>query len=467
MDGEASENRTAAAAEVAVSYSSRDRTQVVEFVEQLRQAGVSVWIDYGSIDGALLWHQEIADAIEACKALVLFASAASLSSPHVVREVSLALDMNKPILPVFLEATEIPRSLRYQLTGIQHIKFHSGDPSETYAAVLRSLSRLGVEIRKPIASVRAAPEEPSSVPLRVARPPVPNVVRPRAPAGAAQRVHRRSPGVGHEVRAGARANIEAAGRSSRGPWKIAAASILLVVAVVIGFLQLAPERGSDGSTLSDHPSTTASTAAAGSGTPVSLPTPVTGASITGETPCPNVDGSSPRTTAFAKAPPTCIDAGRAYAAEMQTSKGLITITLDADSAPLTVNNFVVLARYHFFDTLPFHRIVRGFVVQGGSPDATGAGGPGYRFADELPPADGYELGAVAMANSGADTNGSQFFIVSGDPSSLAPSYTLFGEVTAGLDVVRDIDAAGLPGSDSDAGKPTEVVTIQSVVIQES
>ena len=133
---------------------------------------------------------------------------------------------------------------------------------------------------------------------------------------------------------------------------------------------------------------------------MSLPTPAKGASIVGDTPCPNADGSSPRTTSFAKAPPTCIVAGKTYTADLQTSKGLITIALDAEAAPNTVNNFVVLARYHYFDTQVFHRIIPGFVVQGGSPDATGTGGPGYSFADELPSENIYVPGAVTMANSG-------------------------------------------------------------------
>jgi peptidylprolyl isomerase/peptidyl-prolyl cis-trans isomerase B (cyclophilin B) len=141
----------------------------------------------------------------------------------------------------------------------------------------------------------------------------------------------------------------------------------------------------------------------------------------------------------------------------------MTAALDAVAAPMTVNNFVVLARYHYFDGIVFHRIIPGFVLQGGDPTGTGRGGPGYKFADELPAAGRYELGSLAMANAGPDTNGSQFFVISG-PSGirLPPLYSLFGKVVAGLDVVAAIDAVG-----TQSGTPTENVTIESVTISEA
>lgn len=139
------------------------------------------------------------------------------------------------------------------------------------------------------------------------------------------------------------------------------------------------------------------------------------------------------------------------------------MALDAAAAPLTVNNFVFLARYHYFDGIVFHRIIPGFVLQGGDPTGTGTGGPGYRFADELPQPGRYELGSLAMANAGPDTNGSQFFVISG-PSGmrLPPQYSLFGKVVSGLDVVAAIDAVG-----TQSGTPTERVTIESVTISEA
>lgn len=180
-------------------------------------------------------------------------------------------------------------------------------------------------------------------------------------------------------------------------------------------------------------------------------------------PCPQIDGSSPKTQKFDGPPPMCIDPAKRYTAEMVTSMGTMTIALDPLAAPNTVNSFVFLARYHYFEGIIFHRIIPGFVLQGGDPTGTGTGGPGYRFADELPSAGRYELGSLAMANAGPDTNGSQFFVISGpDGMRLPPNYALFGKVIAGLDVVAAIDATG-----TGSGKPKQKVTIESVTITEA
>ncbi len=177
---------------------------------------------------------------------------------------------------------------------------------------------------------------------------------------------------------------------------------------------------------------------------------------------PNHDGSSPRATAFDGPPPMVIDPARRYTATMTTSKGAITIALDPIAAPVTVNNFVFLARWHYFDGIVFHRVIPDFVLQGGDPTGTGTGGPGYRFNDELPKPGRYELGSLAMANAGADTNGSQFFVISGPQgAALPPKYSLFGKVVSGLDVVAAIDAIG-----TSSGKPQERVVIESVTIDE-
>ncbi len=179
--------------------------------------------------------------------------------------------------------------------------------------------------------------------------------------------------------------------------------------------------------------------------------------------CPAVDGSSPKRQKFDQAPPMCIDPNKSYTAEMVTNKGSLTIFLDPQLAPKTVNNFVFLARYHYFDGVSFHRIIPGFVLQGGDPEGTGRGGPGYRFEDELPKPGKYELGSLAMANAGPDTNGSQFFIISGPSGqSLPPQYSLFGKVIKGLDVVAEIDRVG-----TSSGKPKENIIIESVTIKEN
>jgi len=129
-----------------------------------------------------------------------------------------------------------------------------------------------------------------------------------------------------------------------------------------------------------------------------------------------------------------IDTSKKYEVRIETNRGDIVMDLDPQLAPNTVNNFVSLARDGYYDGLTFHRVVPDFVIQGGCPEGSGRGGPGYKFADE-PVKGEYTLGAVAMANSGPDTNGSQFFICIDDcRRKLAPSYNLFGFVTDGMDV---------------------------------
>ena len=182
------------------------------------------------------------------------------------------------------------------------------------------------------------------------------------------------------------------------------------------------------------------------------------------TECPEPDGSSPQKRRFSGPPPLCIDPAKRYTAEMVTSKGTMVIALDTAAAPRTVNNFVFLARYHYFDGIHFHRVIPGFMLQGGDPEGSGRGGPGYRFDDELPKPGRYEVGSLAMANAGPNTNGSQFFVISGPSGvSLPPLYSLFGKVVKGMEVVSAIDAVGTPG----AGRPSEKVVIESVTITES
>lgn len=181
-------------------------------------------------------------------------------------------------------------------------------------------------------------------------------------------------------------------------------------------------------------------------------------------PCPAADGSSEKRQQFDAAPEMCIDPAKRYSAELVTSLGTMTIALDAAAAPKTVNNFVFLARYHYYDGVIFHRIIKGFMCQGGDPKGTGTGGPGYRFADELPAPGRYEIGSVAMANAGPNTNGSQFFIVSGQSGvRLPPQYSLFGKVVKGLEVLQEMDGVDTDRSD----RPKTDVVIQSVTITEA
>ena len=156
-----------------------------------------------------------------------------------------------------------------------------------------------------------------------------------------------------------------------------------------------------------------------------------------------------------------IDPTKRYTATMDTSMGTIVISLDPINAPKTTNNFVFLALNHYYDGIIFHRIIKGFVCQGGDPQGSGMGGPGYRFEDELPKPGKYAIGSLAMANAGPNTNGSQFFIISGQSGcTLPPLNSLFGQVVKGLDVVEAMQNVETDGRD----RPRTDVVINSVTI---
>ncbi len=211
----------------------------------------------------------------------------------------------------------------------------------------------------------------------------------------------------------------------------------------------------------------ATLAACGAGpepTPTSPPAAVPGRGAAGAAGGAATNGQAKR---YGAPPPLTIDVNKGYTALIKTTKGDIKVELNARDAPQTVNNFVFLAREGFYDNTPFHRVISGFMIQGGDPTGTGAGGPGYRFNDETPKT-GYEIGSIAMANSGPNTNGSQFFICEGQQcTSLPRNYNHFGKVVEGMDVVSRI--ANVPktlGADGAQSKPTEDVRINTIEIIE-
>ncbi len=161
-------------------------------------------------------------------------------------------------------------------------------------------------------------------------------------------------------------------------------------------------------------------------------------------------------------PELTVDLSKSYTATLDTNHGAIAMKLYVEEAPQTVNNFVFLAREGFYDGVIFHRVIPGFVAQGGDPTGTGTGGPGYRFRDELEGDGRYRRGRVAMANAGPNTNGSQFFICL-DDVRLPHQYSIFGEVTEGMDAVDAI--AAVPTDRGD--RPTQDCVIQSVTIVEA
>jgi cyclophilin family peptidyl-prolyl cis-trans isomerase len=268
-------------------------------------------------------------------------------------------------------------------------------------------------------------------------------------------------------------------------------AIVVVVVALIGLgVFLTRDRDSEVAT-GDNPPTTSPDGAAivdrnGDPTdteptgpvPAEVPPPGAGASITGETPCPSADGSSERTTTFAQAPPTCIDATKSYTATFDTNLGSFTVALDAATMPTTVNNFVVLSRYHYYDGTSVFRIDDSIdVFQSGSPTTNSASdpGPGYTIDDEGGPFT-YQEGDLVMARTQApNSSGGQYFVATGPKVSALDSqgtYLNFGKVTEGMDLVKQIASLAVPFPSTSpmaglGGGPSEPVIINTITITES
>jgi cyclophilin family peptidyl-prolyl cis-trans isomerase len=261
---------------------------------------------------------------------------------------------------------------------------------------------------------------------------------------------------------------------ARYPWASVLLGLLVIVCVVLLLYtnHLGPFAKH---TTTAKPKTTPTPAvtATPASTPAVTPTPAAQGSINSNTssPCLNSNvltaitktGPGPSASDIAKINHTYSQAqnvtvgSKVYCAGINTNRGLIVAELDPNLAPKTVNNFVFLAQNHFYDGLTFHRVISGFMAQGGDPTGTGSGGPGYSFADEPVKGD-YTAGAIAMANSGPNTNGSQFFIVTADQTGKLPkSYNLFGHVVKGLDVAQK-----LTPTENGSAKPD---VMNSVIIQ--
>ena len=164
---------------------------------------------------------------------------------------------------------------------------------------------------------------------------------------------------------------------------------------------------------------------------------------------------------YSSPPAQTVDASKTYTATIVTSAGTLTAQLFPAEAPRTVNNFVFLAGEGFYDGVIFHRVIPGFMIQGGDPTGTGRGGPGYKFND-APVTRRYQRGTLAMANAGPNTNGSQFFVMHAD-YPLPPNYTIFGKLTAGADVVDAIAGAATGAQD----RPLQPVSITGITITEA
>jgi cyclophilin family peptidyl-prolyl cis-trans isomerase len=225
-------------------------------------------------------------------------------------------------------------------------------------------------------------------------------------------------------------------------------------------------------TTTSSSTTTSTTVSAAKGANAAKQDAVTKASAAAG--CPTSLTAKVNTLSWSKAPAMTIDTSKTYLATVKTDAGTFVITLNPQEAPIAVNNFVFLAEHKFYNCVIFHRVIPGFVVQGGDPTGTGDGGPGYQFTEAGPPAaknasDQYPLYSVAMANSSSgstdpSTNGSQFFIVTGTSGEqLPPDYVLFGQVTSGMSVVEQINNDG----SSSGVPPTVTHRMLSVTMTES
>jgi peptidyl-prolyl cis-trans isomerase B (cyclophilin B) len=184
--------------------------------------------------------------------------------------------------------------------------------------------------------------------------------------------------------------------------------------------------------------------------------------------CKDVPQPATRDAGGQARPKAPLDPSKTYTVDFQTSCGTFTIRLDPKTSPNAAASFASLARNKFFDDTIFHRIVPGFVIQGGDPTASGTGGPGYSTRDRVPRNAAYTRGVVAMAKAGnepAGTGGSQFFVVTGPDAGLPPDYALLGRVTKGIDVVRAIGRLGDPASGG-AGTPLQSVVIEKATVDE-
>ncbi len=264
---------------------------------------------------------------------------------------------------------------------------------------------------------------------------------------AQREVDERHAGIGGRLAVGAVLGVLALGAASAFSLAKDAPTTEEIVAPTSAPLAVAPADTSDATATTNPPVTVA---------------PVVAVPAT----CPGPDDPPITAKAFTAAPLDCIDPKARYRAVLKTSEGEFTIELDQQRAPRTTNNFVFLARKGFYNGLTFHRVVPNFIVQGGDPKANGTGGPGYTIPDEISTSARFQIGTVAMANSGPNQNGSQFFIVTGKNGENIPNTsTVFGRVVKGTKTLDAINALGVPPTpDGQELAPQRPITITEVEI---
>lgn len=253
-------------------------------------------------------------------------------------------------------------------------------------------------------------------------------------------------------------------RTVRRTVLVAAVALLVVISAAWLFTGSTTHAVKSASTSTTTPASATTTAPASGG----APTQAQADAVAVRAGCPASTSARVNTLHWSKAPALTINRAKTYYAHFVTTAGSFVVKLDAATAPITVNNFVFLARHQFYHCVIFHRVIPGFAIQGGDPTGTGTGGPGYTIADELPKAASptYPLYSLAMANTGAPhTGGSQFFIVTGPSGeSLPAQYSLFGRVISGAGVIKTINAAG--NSNNNGVPPRVTHRMLSVTISE-
>jgi cyclophilin family peptidyl-prolyl cis-trans isomerase len=272
------------------------------------------------------------------------------------------------------------------------------------------------------------------------------------------------------------AQLQEAQKRRRRRTRVIPVVVIAVVIAVLGAVYSASHGNSKKVSTASGTSTTAAgsstTAAPATGTPPTA-VPVPGGKLTGATPCPKTDGSSPRITSFASPPPNCLVPGKTYTATFATTEGNVVVALDTTKTPMTDNNFIVLSRYHYYDGTAIFRTDTSIdIIQGGSPTTQSASdpGPGYTIKDE---GSGYKYvpGDLTMARTSAPNSaGAQYFFCAGVSCSNLDSqgtYVTFGHTTSGLPVLAQILALNVNSNTGLGGAPKVLVTVKSVTITES
>jgi cyclophilin family peptidyl-prolyl cis-trans isomerase len=251
--------------------------------------------------------------------------------------------------------------------------------------------------------------------------------------------------------------------------KMVSLVLIGVTLLAVGCASPSSKPGSSSTPASSASTSKTTTSSSSSSTSSSSPASTSKSSpVASPSPTP-ASSPTPKRMSWPTPPEMQIDKNKKYFATVDTSLGAFKIELFASETPITVNSLVFLSRQGYYNGIIFHRIIKTFMIQTGDPTGTGSGGPGYAFKDELPVKHQYETGIVAMANAGPNTNGSQFFVCTGDDSknlNKYPNYTQFGKVVEGMDNVQKIASVQVTSNGREVSQPVNPPFIKSITITE-